>query len=150
MGIRFWWISTFSLSHESRVASRESTPVARRLAHMPLLFSYGTLQEGAIQEIAFGRLLQGERDELIGFEQRPFRIDDPAFVALSGKANHVIVTFTGRPESRVPGTVFEITDSELVMADDYEPEGYCRVSARLASGKEAWVYVASAHGSQSS
>ena len=115
---------------------------------MPLLFSYGTLQEGAIQQIAFGRLLQGERDELVGFEQRPFRIDDPAFVALSGKANHVIVTFTGRPESRVPGTVFEITDRELVMADDYEPEGYCRVSATLASGREAWVYVASAQGSQ--
>jgi hypothetical protein len=110
---------------------------------MPLLFSYGTLQEEAIQMIAFGRRLQGKPDELVGFEQAPFRIEDPEFVALSGTANHVIVTFTGRPESRVPGTVFEISERDLAMADAYEPEGYGRVTAELASGKEAWVYVSS-------
>jgi hypothetical protein len=41
----------------------------------------------------------------------------------------------------VPGTVFEITDSELAMADKYEVKAYRRVSARLASGRDAWVYV---------
>jgi hypothetical protein len=109
---------------------------------MPLLFSYGTLQDEAIQMIAFGRRLSGHPDELIGFEQQPHRIEDPEFVALSGKANHVIVTCTGRPESRVSGTVFEISDRELAMADAYEPAGYGRVAAKLASGMEAWVYVA--------
>ena len=30
---------------------------------------------------------------------------------------------------------------ELASADAYEPAGYKRVSARLASGRHAWVYA---------
>jgi gamma-glutamyl AIG2-like cyclotransferase len=108
---------------------------------MPLLFSYGTLQEEAVQISTFGRVLQGHPDELIGFEQSLLRVEDPQFVATSGKAHHAIVTFTGRNDSRVRGTVFEISDGELASADQYEPAGYKRIAARLASGKEAWVYA---------
>ena len=108
---------------------------------MPLLFSYGTLQQDAVQLSTFGRLLKGERDELVGFEQSLFRIEDPQFVATSGKAHHAIVRFNGRSDSRVAGMVFEVSASELAQADQYEPAGYKRVSAKLASGKEAWVYA---------
>jgi hypothetical protein len=38
--------------------------------------------------------------------------------------------------------VFEVSDHELVSADEYEPAGYQRVSTVLASGKRAWVYAA--------
>jgi gamma-glutamyl AIG2-like cyclotransferase len=110
---------------------------------MPLLFSYGTLQQEAVQLSTFGRRLLGTPDELVGFEQSVFRIEDPEFVATSSTADHAIVTFTGRPESRVRGTVFEVTDQELAEADAYEPAGYERVSAALASGRVAWVYAAS-------
>jgi hypothetical protein len=108
---------------------------------MPLLFSYGTLQRKAIQLSTFGRLLKGEPDGLIGFEQSVFMIDDPQFVAASGKADHAIVKFNGRRDSAVAGLVFEISDSELLAADNYEPAGYKRISTTLASGKQAWVYV---------
>lgn len=108
---------------------------------MPLLFSYGTLQQETVQISTFGRLLQGEPDELVGFEQSLFKIDDPEFVATSGKSHHPIVKSNGRTESRVPGMVFEITEGELAQADAYEPAGYKRTSTRLASGKEAWVYA---------
>jgi gamma-glutamylcyclotransferase (GGCT)/AIG2-like uncharacterized protein YtfP len=108
---------------------------------MALLFSYGTLQLEAVQISTFGRLLQGQPDELIGFEQSTLRIADPQFVAASGKTHHSIVKFNGRNESRVSGTVFEISDTELAKADQYEPVGYKRISARLASGKRAWVYA---------
>jgi len=108
---------------------------------MPLLFSYGTLQQTAVQLSTFGRLLHGQPDELIGFEQAVLKIEDPVFVATSGKAHHAIVTFNGRDDSRVSGTVFELSDEELASADAYEPAGYKRVSARLASGKQAWVYA---------
>ena len=108
---------------------------------MPLLFSYGTLQQEAVQLSTFGRLLQGQPDELIGFEQSLLRIEDPEFVATSGKSDHSIVKFNGRNDSRVSGTVFEISDTELADADQYEPAGYKRVSATLASGKQAWVYA---------
>ena len=69
------------------------------------------------------------------------RLAPPQFVAASGKSHHAIVTFSGRSDSRVSGTVFEVTDSELASADQYEPAGYKRITARLASGKEAWVYA---------
>lgn len=108
---------------------------------MPLLFSYGTLQQAAVQLSTFGRLLGGEPDELIGFEQTLFKIEDPQFVATSGKAHHAIVRFNGRSESRVQGMVFEVTDAELGRVDAYEPAGYKRVLATLASGKQAWVYA---------
>ena len=108
---------------------------------MPLLFSYGTLQQDNVQLSTFGRLLQGQADELVGFEQSSITIDDPQVVAISGKSHHVIVKFNGRTESRVAGTVFEITDEELANADRYEVAAYTRVAAMLASGKQAWVYV---------
>jgi len=109
---------------------------------MPLIFSYGTLQLENVQLSTFGRLLQGQRDELLGFEQSLIRIQDPQVVATSGKTHHANVTFNGRNDSRVSGTVFEITDAELAAADQYEQvAAYRRVPAMLASGKQAWVYV---------
>jgi len=107
---------------------------------MPLLFSYGTLKQEAVQLSTFGRVSHGEPDELVGFEQSIFTVEDPAFVAVSGKADHAIVRFTGRQDSRVSGMVFEVSESELARADDYEPAGYTRMSALLASGRQAWVY----------
>jgi hypothetical protein len=104
---------------------------------MPLLFSYGTLQQDSVQMSTFGRLLQGQPDELIGFEQSLLRIADPQFVATSGKSQHATVKFNGRNDSRVSGTVLEISDRELARADQYEPAGYKRVCAML----EAWVYA---------
>ena len=108
---------------------------------MPLLFSYGSLREPDVQIATFGRLLHGEPDELIGFEQSTFRIDDPQFVMTSGKADHAIVKFNGRDESRVRGMVFELSDAEVTKADTYEPAGYRRIRATLTSGKQAWVYA---------
>jgi gamma-glutamylcyclotransferase (GGCT)/AIG2-like uncharacterized protein YtfP len=109
---------------------------------MPLLFSYGTLQEENVQRSTFGRLLQGQRDALPGFEQSLVKIGDPQVVAASGKTHHANVTFNGKNASRVDGTVFEITDAELAAADQYERLAeYKRIAAMLASGQQAWVYV---------
>ena len=109
---------------------------------MPLLFSYGTLQQQDVQLSTFGRLLQGQEDELPGFEQSLVKIEDPQVVATIGKTHHANVTFNGRSDSRVSGTVFEITDDELAAADQYEQlAAYKRIPVALASGKQAWVYL---------
>jgi|SRR6185295_11313088 len=109
---------------------------------MPLLFSYGTLQEENVQLSTFGRLLQGQRDELPGFEPSWVGINESQVVATGGKTQHANVTFNGRNDSRVSGTVFEITDAELAAADQYEKlAAYIRIAAMLASGKQAWLYV---------
>lgn len=108
---------------------------------MPLLFSYGTLQDDDIQLSTFGRLLRGRRDELVGVAPSLVPIEDPQVVAASGKTHYANVVFNGETDGRVNGTVFEITDAELAAADGYEnPAGYERVSVTLASGRRAWVY----------
>jgi gamma-glutamylcyclotransferase (GGCT)/AIG2-like uncharacterized protein YtfP len=109
---------------------------------MPLLFSYGTLQEEKVQLSTFGRRLNGQRDELIRHEPASVRIEDPQVVAETGKTHHADVKFNGRDDSRVPGMVFEVSDAELARADRYElAYHYRRVTAPLASGRDAWVYV---------
>lgn len=106
-----------------------------------LLFSYGTLQQPNVQLATFGRLLEGQRDELPGYQQSLLAIDDPEVVAASGRTHHPIVSYTGNAAHRVAGTVFKVSHEELLRADEYEVSSYKRVSAGLASGRTAWVYV---------
>jgi gamma-glutamylcyclotransferase (GGCT)/AIG2-like uncharacterized protein YtfP len=108
---------------------------------MQFLFSYGTLQQRDVQLATFGRELHGSADQLVGFQQSMVRIEDPQVVKTSGKSHHPIVKHTGLVENCVAGTVFEVTDDELVHADEYEVSDYKRVSAPLSSGRTAWVYV---------
>jgi hypothetical protein len=106
---------------------------------MPLLFSYGTLQQDDVQRSTFGRPLQGCSDELPAFEPSLVKIEDPQ---VADKTHHANVTFNGRPDSRVRGMVFEVTDAELTAADEYERlAAYVRIGVTLASGQRAWVYV---------
>lgn len=113
---------------------------------MPLLFSYGTLQQGKVQLSTFGRLLHGHRDELPRYEPSLVTIDDPQVAAAIGMTYHNNVVFNGRDDSRVPGMAFEITDAELAKVDEYEAAfGYERVAAVLASGRPACVYVHALH-----
>jgi acyl-CoA thioesterase len=112
---------------------------------VPLLFSYGTLQDEPVQRSTFGRKLEGACDELPGFETRPLVLDDPAIVAATGTANHKNAAYKGDGES-VPGTVFEVTREELARSDEYEQLArYVRLAVKLASGKDAWVYVSEPH-----
>ena len=101
---------------------------------MPLLFSYGTLQKADVQLAMFGRLLLGQPDDLPGFE--------PSAVAAAGQNTHANASFTGRSNSRVSGTAFEVTEAELLAADRYErTASYTRIAVVLGSGMPAWVYV---------
>jgi hypothetical protein len=107
-----------------------------------LLFSYGTLQDPAVQMANFGRLLTGRADSLLGYTLSPIAIDDPSVVALSGKSQHTIAK-RADADREVFGTVFEISAEELAAADRYEVADYTRVLVTLKSGASAWVYTAS-------
>jgi len=108
---------------------------------MPYLFSYGTLQLPQVQRDTFGRLLTGEADALVGFEQTMVEITDTEVLASSGEKFHPIVRPSGNADDRVAGTVFEVTEAELLQADKYEVDDYKRAGVILASGREAWLYV---------
>ena len=103
---------------------------------MPRLFSYGSLQQPAVQLATFGRVLEGSRDALMGYELRD---------VIHGDKQLANVIRSPRADSQVSGTTFEITESELAAADDYEhSDAYTRIQATLASGGETWVYVEAA------
>lgn len=108
---------------------------------MPLLFSYGTLQDEAVQRSTFGRAFVASRDALPGYELATWVVQNPDFVALSGKAEHAIVRPSKSADARVEGTLLELTDEELALSDSYEPEPYERIRVSLASGRHAWVYT---------
>lgn len=109
---------------------------------MPLLFSYGTLQEERVQMSTLGRRLEGKKDELVACEPALVPIEDPAVAATTGRSHHANVLFNGNDKSRVPGMVFEVNDAELASLDAYEAHfAYERVAGMLASGRLAWVYV---------
>src|ERR1044071_1712249 len=105
------------------------------------LFSYGTLRLKEVQLETFGRKLDGEADALVGYRVVMITIMDEDFVTKSGTADHRSLQFTGDETDIVEGFVFKVTKQELEKADAYEPEGYERVTARLRSGAEAWVFV---------
>jgi hypothetical protein len=108
---------------------------------MPLLFSYGTLQQEDVQVSTFGRRLAGSKDAITGFEKVMVKIEDPRRAAEAARTHNANLVAGGK-DSRVEGTALEVTDAELAAADEYEkPDGYVRIVVALASGRQAWVYV---------
>lgn len=109
---------------------------------MPRLFSYGTLQQEEVQLATFGRKLDGQKDLITGYEPSLLKITDPGLATKLGKSHHDNISPTGDDWSNVQGTVFDVTEAELAMADTFEGQFfYKRVNVNLASGTEAWVYV---------
>lgn len=109
--------------------------------HPVLLFSYGTLQDKAVQLANFGRELTGRHDAMLGYSKSWVEITDPEVLATSGKTHHPIVAPTTDNACSVEGMVFQITEQELAAADAYEVSDYKRISVALTSGLTAWVYV---------
>jgi gamma-glutamylcyclotransferase (GGCT)/AIG2-like uncharacterized protein YtfP len=98
-----------------------------------LIFSYGKLQHEEVQRATFGRELAGRMDSLPGYRRE---IKD------SGGVLYYNIEPSALPEDAVSGTLFEITEKELVAADQYEKDrDYHRISATLRSGAQAWVYI---------
>ncbi len=111
------------------------------------LFSYGTLQDEAVQLATFGRKLVGKSDTLLGYRQTKIEIQYPSAVVASGAKYYLNAQFTGCDSDFVVGTIFEVTRKELQQADIYEDAAdYKRVSVQLKSAAWAWVYIYVASG----
>lgn len=108
---------------------------------MPKLFSYGTLQLESVQLATFGRLLDGEKDSLIGYQLGEIEITDPDVLQKSGKRFHPMLIKTDNIHDKVDGVIFDITDNELAQADSYEVDDYARIEGKFASGATAWIYA---------
>jgi|SRR5712671_3679541 len=106
------------------------------------LFSYGTLQKDSIQLKLFGRLLNGAKDILKGYKLSPIEIRDESFLSKGEENIQLTVIPSNDKEDRINGTVFEISEEELILADKYEPGNYQRIQVALDSGRKAWIYAA--------
>ncbi|MBI4909289.1 MAG: gamma-glutamylcyclotransferase [Acidobacteria bacterium] len=109
-----------------------------------LLFSYGTLQRKDIQIATFGRELDGREDALSGYALASVPIHDPEAAAAIGETHYSNAEPSSNPGDEISGTVYAITEQELVAADKYEEDaGYRRISVELKSGITAWLYMRS-------
>ncbi len=106
------------------------------------LFSYGTLQNHKTQLELFGRIFTGSADILQEYKTATIEIKDEAFLAKGEEKYQQTLVQTKDNNDCIKGTVLELTNEELLLADKYEPENYKRISVVLESGKEAWVYMA--------
>jgi gamma-glutamylcyclotransferase (GGCT)/AIG2-like uncharacterized protein YtfP len=105
------------------------------------LFSYGTLQKVKVQLELFGRILTGSADTLTGYKVATIEIMDKSFLTKGEEKYQQTVIFTNDKNDNIQGTVLEITEEELSLADKYEPDNYKRIKVVLESGKEAWIYL---------
>ncbi len=96
------------------------------------LFVYGTLLDPQVQQLVFGRPMQGSPDRLPGFEKRERSVE--------GRYPEVYPNTSGK--SFVDGLCLEADTTDLNRADAYETTLYYRELVLLASGRQAWVYRA--------
>tara|TARA_R110000868_G_scaffold121550_3_gene322383 strand:- start:654 stop:1286 length:633 start_codon:yes stop_codon:yes gene_type:complete len=104
----------------------------QRAAATHYLFTYGTLQEREVQLGVFSRPLNGFEDEL------------PQYIISKEKVADLYPTLlhTGVKEDIIKGQVYTLSHQELQKADKYEGAAYERILIQLASGKNAWAYIA--------
>ena len=107
---------------------------------MEYLFSYGTLQQNNVQLENFGRILEGSKDVLPRYVVKELEITDEKVLSISNERFHPILFFTNNEKDEVKGTVYKITSTELLKADDYEVDDYERREAILKSGIKSWLY----------
>src|SRR5690242_4066903 len=96
---------------------------------MQHVFTYGTLQDPAIQLRVFGRVPVMHDDVLDGFKKGTIMFGSKEyFIAIKN------------PVSQIVGKVLEATTNEMKLMDEYETDAYKRSKVTLRSGKQAWVY----------
>lgn len=106
------------------------------------LFSYGTLQKENVQLKLFKRLLIGTKDILPGYKTSSIEIKDKTFLSKGEQNIQQTAIPSNDKNDTIEGTVFEISTTELLIADKYEPGNYKRIKVKLLSGKKVWIYVA--------
>ncbi len=109
---------------------------------MPLIFSYGSLQEEAVQLAVYGRALRANRDALVGWVRTLIEVPQWHKAAAQGTTHYANLERSQSSSDIIEGTVLEVSDAELAASDGYEDDaGYQRAMITLTSGRRAWVYV---------
>ncbi|RXG13367.1 gamma-glutamyl AIG2-like cyclotransferase [Leeuwenhoekiella aestuarii] len=103
---------------------------------MAFLFTYGSLQNIKIQKELFGRKLEGKKDILKKYRLGTIKIPENHPQAKT----YFIAIYTGDKYDQIAGSVYELQDFELALADEYEGSSYERKIITLASNTKANIY----------
>lgn len=106
-----------------------------------LLFSYGTLQNPAIQLEIFGRKLTGSNDRLWGFRIGQLQLATGNEPNQDNIQSYPVAITSDQPTDFIEGKTYHLTPKELLQADLYETNAYKRAKVQLESGRSAWVYL---------
>lgn len=109
------------------------------------VFSYGTLRLSGVQQALYAREVPTVADALPGYRIDWLLITDAEVIRTSGADRHPILR-RGVPGDRVEGAYLELSDAELAATDSYEVADYVRRRVTLASGVDAFVYLADEDG----
>lgn len=94
------------------------------------LFVYGSLKDPEVQEKVMGKIVKGTPDVLVGYKKDT--------VHLYGMTYPALVPAGG---GRIEGLVLEVMDEDFIPLDEYETDAYKRITEKLESGTEAFVYI---------
>ena len=86
------------------------------------LFSYGTLQKDNVQPELFGWLLNGTKDTLKGCKFSSIEIKGESFLSKGEQKDQLTVIPSNDNNDSIEGTVFGVSEEELLLADNYEPD----------------------------
>ena len=65
----------------------------------------------------------------------------PEVLRKSGQQFHPIIESTGNLNDKVEGMLFEISETEILNADEYEVDDYKRIEVEFQSGKKGFIYI---------
>jgi gamma-glutamylcyclotransferase (GGCT)/AIG2-like uncharacterized protein YtfP len=96
------------------------------------LFAYGTLLDQKIQIELFGEKISGTMDSISGYRViQGVKIEGIDYVTLIRDKNNTVV-----------GKVYNLTDKQLKIVDEYETSSYERILIKTNSGIDTFVYKA--------
>lgn len=98
------------------------------------LFTYGTLQDETVQQMLFNKKIKGIPDSIIGFDKKEINLEGNIYPILIKNQKSL---------EKIKGTCYNLSESDILICDEYEGCEYKRITTKLTSGIKAWVYISS-------
>ena len=104
------------------------------------VFSYGAFTQAHVHQAVYERRLNGRLDSLPGYRLK--LIDVPEHAVGTLRVEQQPAAVPGESDDLIAGMRYEISNAELAAVEEVNQEFFDKVWVRLASGEDAWVFVA--------
>ena len=104
------------------------------------LFSYGAFTQEHVHKEVYERRLSGRLDSLPGYRLKLIGVSEHTAGTLRIEQQPAAVP--GDADDIIAGMRYEISEAELAAVEEINRELFDKEWVKLASGEEAWVFVA--------